>query len=232
MTSRSQLMAEDGALTTWEQTMNNIIRRFGLLLTTSTLMLLVGCVTPATTPSYPSQYDDQMLGTVDGVDLRSNLISVFVNDPRSGRSQRTEVRYDQRTRLFYQGREQAVEGLERGDVIRIDIAQSGRELWARSIDVVRNVRDRGYRDDRGYGNSLRGSVTFVDTRARLIRLNGSGYGTASQVTYDGRTMVEYQGRSYRPENLQRGDLVRIQVRQLPNNQWLAEQIVIERPARR
>lgn len=228
MTSRSQLMAEDGVLTTWEQTMNDKIRGLGLALATSVLMLLVGCVAPAPAPSYPSQYDNQMLATVDGVDLRSNLISVFVNDPRSGRSQRREVRYDQRTRLFYQGREQAVDGLERGDVIRIDIAQSGRELWARSIEVVRNVRDRGYRDDYGHGNDLRGSVTFVDTRARLIRLDGAGYGNASQVTYDARTTVEYQGRSYRPENLQRGDLVRIQARQVANNQWLAERIFVER----
>jgi hypothetical protein len=142
-----------------------------------------------------------------------------------------EVRYDQRTRLFYQGREHPVEGLERGDVIRIDATQSGRELWARSIEVVHNVREGGYGDGHGaggYGNDLRGPVAFVDTRARLIRLDGAGYGGNPQVAYDARTTVEYQGRTYRPENLQRGDIVRIQTRQVGNDQWLAERIIVER----
>jgi hypothetical protein len=222
----------------WEHAMNDMTRGMGLVLATSVL-LLAGCVTPGgygspggyggnpggygqPAPGYPSQYDSQLQGTVDGVDRGYNRIFVVVDDPRSGRAQRMEVGYDQSTRLTYQGREQSVEGLERGDVIRIDAAQSGRELLARSIEVVRNVRDGGY------GNDLRGSVNFVDTRAQLIRLGGAGYGNDVQVGYDARTTVEYQGRSYRPENLQRGDLVRIQGRQLGNNQWLAERIIVER----
>jgi len=222
--------------------MNDTTRGIGLVMATSVL-LLAGCVTPGgygspgsyggnpggygqPAPGYPSQYDSQLQGTVDGVDRGYNRIFVVVNDPRTGRAQRMEVRYDQSTRLTYQGREQSVEGLERGDVIRIDAAQSGRELWARSIEVVRNVRDGGYGG--AYGNDVRGSVALVDTRARLIRLDGAGYGNAVQVGYDARTTVEYQGRSYRPENLQRGDLVRIQARQVGNNQWLAERIIVER----
>lgn len=216
--------------------MNNVIRGLKLALVTSVLMLLVGCVTPGgygqSAPNYPAPYDGHLQGTVDGVDLRNRRIGVVINDPRTGRAQRRDVRYDQRTRLFYQGREQPIDGLERGDVVRIEFVQSGRELWARTVEVVRNVRDDGYRDDYGYGNDLRGSVSMVDTRARLIRLDGAGYGQRSDVVYDARTTVEYQGRSYRPEHLQRGDLVRIQARQVGTNQWLAERIIVERPARR
>ena len=220
--------------------MNLMTRGIGLMLATSVL-LLAGCASPGgygsypggygqPAPDYPSQYGSQLQGTVEGVDPGSNRILVVVDDPRTGRTQRLEVRYDQRTRLFYQGRESAVENLERGDVIRLDVTQSGRELWARSIEVVRNVRDGGYDGQYGggYGNELRGSVAFVDTRARLIRLDGAGYGNDVQLVYDARTTVEYQGRSYRPENLQRGDLVRIQGRQVGNNQWLAERIIVER----
>ncbi|MGV8923446.1 MAG: DUF5666 domain-containing protein [Thermomonas sp.] len=222
--------------------MNDTIRYFGLALAASILLLLTGCVTPGgygsapggygqAGPGYPSQgdpsqYGTQLQGTVDGVDSGYNRIFVVIDDPRTGRVQRIEVRYDQRTRLTYQGREQSVEGLERGDVIRFEAVQSGREIWARSIEVVRNIRDGSYGG--GYGNDLRGSVAFVDTRARLIRLDGAGYGNNVQVGYDARTTVEYQGRSYRPENLQRGDLVRIQARQMGNNQWLAERIIVER----
>ncbi|MEO6227284.1 MAG: hypothetical protein ABIO61_05440 [Thermomonas sp.] len=225
--------------------MNDTIRGFGLVMVTS-ILLLTGCVTqdgygspgsygsnggygqPA--PSYPSQYGsqygNQIQGTVDGVDPTYNRLYIVVGDPRSGRAQRIQVRYDQRTRLFYQGRAQAVEGLERGDVIRMEVSQSGRELWARSIEVVSNVRDGGYGG--GYGNDVRGAVADVDTRARLIRLDGAGYGNDVQLGYDARTTVQYQGRSYRPENLQRGDLVRIQARQIGNNLWLAERIDVER----
>jgi len=218
--------------------MNYTIRGIGLLLATSVL-LLAGCVSPGgygsapggygqPAPSYPSQYGSQLQGTVDAVDPGYNRIFMVVDDQRTGRGQRIEIRYDQRTRLVYQGREEPVEGLERGDVIRIDAAQSGRELYARSIEVVRNVRDGGYGGGYGNGNDLRGSVAFVDTRARLIRLDGAGYGNDVQVGYDARTTVEYQGRSYRPEDLQRGDLVRIQARQVGNNQWLAERVIVER----
>lgn len=223
---------------TRENRVTPIIRNIGvLLLATSSLLLLAGCVTPGgygsypggygqPAPGYPSQYGNALQGTVDGVDPGYNRIFLVVDDPRHGGGQRVEVRYDQRTRLFYQGREHPVEGLERGDVIRVDVAQSGRDLWARSIEVVHNIRDSGYGG--GYGNDLRGSVAFVDTRTRMIRLDGAGYGPNAQVAYDARTTVEYQGRRYRPENLQRGDLVRIQARRLGNNQWLAERIVVER----
>lgn len=227
--------------------MNNMIRNIGLVVATSVPLFLAGCVTPGgygspggygggyggnpgdygqPSAGYPSQYGSQLQGTVERVDPGSNRIFVIVDDPRSGRAQRLEVRYDQRTRLSYQGREQSVEGLERGDVIRFEAAQSGRELWARQIEVVRNVRDGGHGD--GYGNDLRGSVTLVDSRTRQIHLEGAGYGSDMHVSYDSRTTVEYQGRSYRPENLQRGDIVRIQARQVGNNQWLAERITVER----
>ncbi|MEO5812113.1 MAG: DUF5666 domain-containing protein [Rhodanobacter sp.] len=217
--------------------MNYTIRGFGLLLAASGLLLLAGCVTPGgygsvpggydqPTADYPSQFRSTLQGTVDGVDRGYNRIIVVVDDPRTGRRQRTEVRYDQRTRLTYQGREQSIQGLERGDVIRIDVTQSGRDLWARSIQIVQDVRDGRYGG--GRDNDIRGSVAFVDTRARLIQINRGGYGNDVQMGYNARTTVQYQGRSYRPEDLQRGDRVRIQVRQVGNNQWMAERIDVER----
>ncbi|MGY0619212.1 DUF5666 domain-containing protein [Lysobacter sp. A378] len=220
--------------------MNHVIRGIAIVLSISVL-LLAGCVSPGGYDSYPGgygqpdpgysgQYGSQLQGTVEGVDTRYGRIVLVVDDPRTRRSERTEVRYDQRTRLFYQGREHPVGGLERGDVIRVDVASSGRELLARSIEVVRNVRDGGYGG--GYGQDLRGPVAFVDPRARLIGLDGGGYSNATRLRYDSRTTVEYQGRRYRPEDLERGDLVRIEARRIGNNEWLAERIVVERSVRR
>ncbi|NZA26493.1 hypothetical protein H0E84_08845 [Luteimonas sp. SJ-92] len=223
-----------------EPAMNATIRYLGIMLAASAL-LFAGCASlgdyggyPGSSgqpePGYPSQYGSQLQGTVDGIDTRYRRIFLVVDDPRSGRAQRAEVRYDQRTRLMYQGREHPVEGLERGDVIRVDVAESGRELWARSVQVVRNVREGGYGG--GHGRELRGSIAFVDTRARLIGLDSGGYGNSLQLRYDGRTTVEYQGRRYRPEDMQRGDFVRIQARELGRNEWLAERILVERSAGR
>ena len=218
------------------------------------LLLLAACVTPGGyggQAGYPQDrggygqpgqgshapHGSQLTGTVDSHDARAGRILLVVDDPRSGRTQRAEVRYDQRTRLYFQGRELAVEGLERGDVVRIDTVQSGRELWARTIDVLRDVRDGGYGRDDGYGHGseLRGAVVGVDARAGLVRLEGTGYGSGRggvvDVAFDGRTTVDYQGRRYRPEDLERGDRVRVQVRQVRGNQLLAERIIVERSVR-
>lgn len=225
--------------------MTTSIRRLGLLLAGSAALFLAGCATPGgygTYPGYPggygqggagypSQYGNQVQGTVEGVDAGYGRITLLADDPRSGYGQRLSVRFDRNTRLYYQGREHPVTGLERGDVIRFDAVQSGRELYARQIEVVRNVRDGGYGSGNyggAYGNDLRGTVGHVDTRARTIQLDGGGYGGGMQVAYDTRTTVEYQGRRYRPENLQRGDQVRVQARQVGYNQLLAERIIVER----
>lgn len=222
--------------------MNQMIHRLGLALGAAFVLLLAGCATPGYgnfpypggggygQPGYPSQYGNQVQGTVERVDAGYNRLLVQVDDPRYGRAQQMQVRYDQRTRLVYQGREHPVTGLERGDVIRFDVVQSGNELWTRSIEVVRNVRDGGYGGQYGgdYGNDLRGSVAYVDTRARTIQLEDSGYAGATRISYDARTIVEYQGRRYPPENLQRGDIIRVQARQAGYGQWLAERIYVER----
>lgn len=222
--------------------MERIRRGLGLLLA-SGVLLLAACVSPGGHGGHPGGYGQapggypswghHVQGTVEALDRTYGRILLVVDDPRSGRAGRMEVRYDQRTRLFHQGREAAVEGLERGDVVRIDVAQSGRDLLARSVEVLRDVRDRG---PGGGGtdayDDTRGTVAFVDTRARLIGLGGDGYGRDRPLRYDGRTTVEYQGRLYRPEDLDRGDQVRIQVRRRGNGEWLAERIVVERSVRR
>lgn len=212
-------------------------------------MLLAGCTSTGGYGGYPGgygqsypdryggQYGNQLEGTVQGVDRSYNRIVLDVQGQSGyGRGNQVAVQYDQRTRLYFRGRQLAVEGLERGDVIRVDAATSGGRLLARSIEVLRDVREQGgygsgYGGDygSGYGNTseLRGTVLGVDPRAQVIGLDGPGYGSGNQVRYDGRTVVEFQGRRYRPEDLDRGDIIRIQARRLGND-WLAERIWVER----
>lgn len=219
--------------------MNAAIRGIRCLLVLG-MLALAGCATPGgyggypggygqPQPGYPSSYGNQVQGTVEGVDPNFGRIVLVAHDSYGRGGQRIDVRYDRNTRLFYQGQQHPVEGLERGDVIRIDAVRSGRELWARQIEVLRNVRDGRYGG--GYGSDLRGSIAYVDSRTRVIRLDGAGYGNDVQLSYDARTTVEYQGRAYRPENLERGDIVRVQARQVAANRWLAERIYVERSVR-
>ena len=77
---------------------------------------------------------------------------------------------------------------------------------------------------------IRGTVDSVDLNSQSIYLtNVSGYNTnlntgrssSVRVYYDNRTTLNYQGRSYRPDQLERGDEVTVNVNQ-NGNQLIAE----------
>lgn len=73
---------------------------------------------------------------------------------------------------------------------------------------------------------IRGTVDSVDLNSNSIylinttnngsMLSNSGSGSSVRVYFDNRTSVDYQGRSYRPTDLERGDQVAVQVDQSGN----------------
>jgi hypothetical protein len=81
---------------------------------------------------------------------------------------------------------------------------------------------------------IRGTVDSVDTGSRSVyltnvsglssMLSGAG-GNNARVYYDDRTAVEYQGRSYRPEDLERGDQISVRVDE-SNNRLLADSMTV------
>lgn len=93
---------------------------------------------------YGDPYGSQrFIATVEDIDPRGGRMMLAVGDPRSYSAQRVEVWFDNGTRLYYRGRLAPVTGLERGDQVSVDVVRSGGRLWARQVDVVRNVRDYG-----------------------------------------------------------------------------------------
>lgn len=176
---------------------------------------------------YPAQGAGQELqGAVRNVDHGNRRF--LVDDDRGGSA---DVAYDGGTRLVYQGREQPVGGLEPGDRVRV-LAQRDGGLWrARDIEVLADVRQGGGLGQVGSAGERRGAISRVDTRTRMIYFTEGGYSGGEQsVAYDSRTSVEYRGQQYRPEALERGDLVRLSLSRGERG-WVADRILVEVSAR-
>ncbi len=95
---------------------------------------------------YGDRYgSERFIATVEAVDPRSGRLLLVAGDPRSYQRSRVDVYFDNSTVLYYQGQRYPVAGLERGDEVEVEAVQSGGRLWATRIQVVRNVRDGGYR---------------------------------------------------------------------------------------
>jgi hypothetical protein len=100
-------------------------------------------------------------------------------------------------------------------------------------------RDDDSRDD-DLATDLRGTVRSIDLRSRTLEIERSGYGSRGfssgtgsgpsddvvVVRYDAGTTVRYQGRTYSPENIERGDEVRIQAARERDGRLLAQEIVV------
>jgi hypothetical protein len=183
----------------------------------------------------PGNYGAEVvMGTVRQVDPSYGRIVIDADAGPYGGNRPLEIGYDRGTRLVYQGREYPVEGLERGDRIRVETSGAGGRLQARFIEVVQNVRETpssGYGDSYGYGGNIEGAVRLVDPRARLIEITRGGYsGRPERVFYDERTQVLHRGQMLRPEQLQSGDVIRVQARPFGQD-WVAERIEVQVDAR-
>jgi hypothetical protein len=162
-------------------------------------------------------------GTIASVNPRERLIYIDEGDDDRGGGQ-VVLSYDDGTVVRYQGQTYRPENLERGDRIQasVDRDDDGR-LLAESIDVLYDVsqggpppgryddrrRDRDrYRDEDRTG-SVRGVIRAIDTDDQTLEIDRAG--ERITVGYDNHTPVRFQGQLYAPDNLERGDEVRIRV---------------------
>lgn len=190
---------------------------------------------------------ERVVGTVEYLDPSSGRLVIVSDGAYNRAGSRVELAVDQNTRLFYQGREHSVAGLERGDRISADVTSDGRRLWARTIEVIQNIRDTGayggqyggnpyggsYGDPYGgsYGGALEGAVRYVDPGRRLIEITrGGSSGSVERVYYDAGTQFSYRGQFVRPEQLEPGDIVRIDARRSGQN-WIARSVTVTVNAR-
>lgn len=104
-------------------------------------------------------------------------------------------------------------------------------------DDYRNDRDNDY----NLSEDLRGTVRYIDTRDRTLEIepvrnsrfttgSGSSRSGVIVVHYDAQTVVEFEGKRYTPDNLERGDEVEVDVRD-SGGRLMAEEIVVVRDSR-
>lgn len=178
----------------------------------------------------PSQgYGQAITGNVDGVDHGNARFMLRTDGAYGSSGGRIEVNYDRNTVAYYNGQQVAPTGLENGDRIRVQAVQSSGRWWARSIEVLQDVRSGG---SPVYGNTLGGAVTNIDTRNRILYFTRGGYsGSNDRVRYDQYSYVEYRGQRYGVEQLERGDVIRIEGRAIGNGEYLAQRIIVDTSVR-
>lgn len=181
-------------------------------------------------------------GTVASVNPRERLIYL---DERNGERDRPPLAlsYDDGTVVRYQGQTYRPEDLERGDRIRVhvDRDEQGR-LFAENIDVLYDVsqggpppgeqpspgepgsppRERG--EDRA--DRLQGVIRSIDTDAHTLEVADPYRGGTVVVGYDSHTPVHFQGDVYSPDNLEKGDEVRIRVHDYDGRLFAQEIFVV------
>jgi Domain of unknown function (DUF5666) len=202
----------------------------------------------STNDRYDPYSTGDVRGTVERVDTLDRFIVLDVegtgyrSDLRNGNGDEVTLYYDDRTRVEFEGQTFRPEDLERGDRIQADVEQSGSRLFVQDIEVLYDVtggdqNDRYSQDDRDRDDDLasrelRGTVRYLNTRDRTLEIqpSQSNFSTGRTddivvVHYDSGTIVEFEGRRYQPENLERGDIVEIELSQ-SGSRLMAEEILV------
>ncbi len=175
-------------------------------------------------------------GTVYDINTRDRFITLTNVDPRKSSGlvnggNDVRIYFDDRTTVNYQGATYRAEDLERGDQIAVRVAQSGDRYMATSIEVLYDSSRGASNSNDNYGNTVRGVVRNVDASRRTVEIDGSGMrGGTRIIEFDANTVVYFNNRTYRPQDLERGDEIEVVVRDTGNNRYLADRISVVRSA--
>jgi hypothetical protein len=180
----------------------------------------------------------EIRGTVDSIDTSSHVVYLSnvtgYNNMLSngGSSSNVRVYYDNDTTVGYQGQTFRVADLERGDEVSVRVDESGNQLTAESMTVLRDVSNgtsgsSTYPGSGVYNSTVRGTVRYIDTSRRTIEID-RGNGSLMTVEYDTSTPVSWNNQSYRVGDLERGDEIDVRVNDLGNSRYVAQDITVVR----
>ncbi|MBW3671871.1 MAG: hypothetical protein KY432_09395, partial [Acidobacteria bacterium] len=174
-------------------------------------------------------------GTVERVDTRNRTIVLRDADTRSSLQNRgtgsdaVYLDYDDRTVVEYNGQTYSPEALEPGDRVEANAQLVGNRLMAGRINVTYDVSGAGTGTTGSSAvTDVRGTITDINTRSRTITVQQQSWsrtGETYRFTYESNTPVYWQGRVYQPDNLERGDVIDVDLRQ-SGNTLIAHQIEV------
>ena len=164
-----------------------------------------------------SSNDYEIRGIVDQVDTNARVVYLTnvsgYNNMLSngGSSGSVRVYFDDNTVVGYEGQTYRVADLERGDEVSVKVDESGNQLRAESMTVLRDVSSGSstYPGGTVYDSTMRGTVRYVDTSRRTIEIDRNG--SYVTVNYDTATPVYWNNQTYRASDLERGDEIEIRM---------------------
>ena len=171
-------------------------------------------------------------GTVRSIDTYGRTISV---DP--GYGSYTTINYASNTPVYYNSRTYAISDLEVGDQIDVHVSDlGGGRFNAQDITVTRNVNGGTAGTYGTQTSTFRGTVRNVDPSTRTITIDSATYmsgfqtnpGTSMTFQYDSNVQVNYQGQLHPVTNLERGDVIDVQLQRLSGGNYLAQSISLVR----
>ena len=185
-----------------------------------------------------NQQNYELRGTVESVDLNSRSIwlsnvtgynSSMLSNSGSGNTVR--VYYDDQTPVSFNGQTYRPSDLERGDQVAVRVDESGNNLVAESMTVIRDVSSGSSSyptyPSGSYESTIRGTVRYVDASRRTIEVD-RGSGSTTFVEFDTNTPVRFNNQTYNPVDLERGDEIDVRARDLGNGRFLATDISVIR----
>lgn len=127
---------------------------------------------------------NQLAGTVQGVDARSQQITI-----RQSNGQSVAVSYDNQTRVVYQNQNYSVSSLEYGDRVTANLqqAQNG-AYYTDYVQVDQSVSTSGGNSGTGNVQSFQGYVRQKDSRNGVFTVETGNYGIVTvSLPYNPRT---------------------------------------------
>lgn len=183
--------------------------------------------TPDDAPWGGSTNASLMTGTVRDIDTRSRWIDVESND---WNRTVTRVYYDNSTAATHDGRSYNPDAIRVGDEIRLEVSQTSNRLYASRIEIGASTTGGGQWDS--INETVRAEVESVNEWNNTLEVRRTtGARERLTLSYESRTRVEYQGRTYPVVNLERGDVVDIAVTGTSATNLTASRIVVVRSIR-
>lgn len=182
-------------------------------------------------------YDSSVAGDVSTAPLRGIVRHVdtrnaFVEIERDGDGELLVVHYEPNIQVRDQDRRFSPDDLQRGDLVAIETRQQGRDLRADEFLLLERSSEVAAQGT--FAADLEGTVAYVDTSRRVIGLErpqfAQGFdaspGAQAELRYDDSTIVMFEGQRYQPTNLEPGDQISVDVRDVERG-LIAQEIRVD-----